>query len=130
MKKLTYQERVVEYRIETVEVEIPKKWGVATSQGEKTMTKNAKALISKILELKDKDDSISVIDCLIAFDKYFKSYQKFADTTREGANDTYVREHVLYLASEVLKTTNLPSEILDPLWVERFNYDQGKNNAK
>lgn len=128
MQALSYQkeQKTCQSKTVTVEISVPKRWGMYTPQGNQTMRKKAETLVKNILKAKNK--SGSVVDYLHAFDKYFKSYQRYADTSKTGreANDTAVREQVWCFAEEVSKSVRVSYDALDDVWNQRHRYNSKK----
>jgi len=112
----------------TVEREIrpSKEWGMFTPQGNQAMRRKAETLVKNVLKVRNSDRS--VLKYLHAFDKYFKSYQRYADTSKTGgeANDTAVREQVWCFAEQVGKAVGVSYDALDDIWEQRHRYNTSK----
>jgi hypothetical protein len=109
--KLSYTETTSRPVEKTVQLQIPKEWGMYTAQGNKSLTKKAEILVSKI------ESTTSTIERLALFAKFFKSYRKMSQfKSFRGAGDTAVRECVWDFALEVGKCVGIDYSTLDNIW--------------
>ena len=111
-------------------IKVPKKWEMYTPQGNQVLEKKAKTLVKNIQKVKNTTQDY--IDYLVAFDKFFKSYEKssYENKTCEGSRDKEVRIMVLSFAKNVAKLISVSEESIESLWNQRHKYKKKSLNSE
>ena len=118
---LTYEKQDYSFKTKTVELRIPKDWGMFTSAGNRSLRQKAEKLVE---QCKTTD---SLIERLKFFRDYFKGYRSLIGTKTMGeAGDTAVREQVWCFAMDLGKCLRIDSKTLDDLWDSKDSYPAPK----
>jgi NAD(P)H-nitrite reductase large subunit len=108
---LFYKQEWKTTQVKTIELRVPKDWGMYSIQGNKSIRLKAEKLVKTVKR------TSSTIEKMKAFTDFFKEYRRLQKTkTMAESGDTAVREQVWGFAVDLGKCVDLSYSTLDKLW--------------